>query len=126
MSKFWEGLGGKLTDQWIATLFTPAFVFWLGGFIAWVAHPGWTSLKVLEMLMNNLTSVAQVVLLIGGLLVVVVSSSAVQRLDLATLRWLEGYWPWWLHWLGDRCARRKYRKMHEKQERFDQLVAKEK
>ncbi len=58
-------------------------------------------------------------------LVIVVSSSAIQRLDLTTLRWLEGYWPWWLNWLRNLCVYLQYRLMHEKQERFDRLVAKE-
>ena len=125
MSKFWEGLGGKLADQWLTTIFSPAFAFWLGGFIAWVTHAGWASLRISEMQLNQLSSIAQGALLIGGLLVIVVSSSAIQRLDLITLRWLEGYWPSWLNWLRNWCSRLQYGLMHKKQKRFGRLVAEE-
>ena len=125
MNNFWAGLGGKIADQWITTIFTPAFAFWLGGFIAWVTSTGWTPLRMLEMQLNQLTLTAQATLLIGGLLVIVVSSSVIQHLDLTTLRWLEGYWPWWFNRIRDLCTRWQYRLMHQKQERFDQLVAEE-
>lgn len=125
MSNFWEGLGGKLADQWITAMLTPAFAFWLGGFIVWILHVGLTPLNTLLMQLSKLSPIVQVALLVGGLLVVVVSSSAVQRLDLTVLRWLEGYWPWWLRWLKDWLAGRKYRYFHRKQERFNLLVDKE-
>ncbi|SRR6266581_2633488 len=114
MSKFWEGLGGKLADQWITAIFSPAFAFWLGGFITWITQAGWAPLRMLEAQLNQLTPIAQGALLIGGLLVIVVSASAIQRLDLITLRWLEGYWPWWLNWLKDLCTHLQYRSMHLK------------
>ena len=34
-AKFLEGFGGKLAEQWIANLFTPAFLFWTGGLLAY-------------------------------------------------------------------------------------------
>lgn len=125
MSNFWAGLGGKLADQWISTILSPAFAFWLGGFIAWVTHNGLVSLRGLEMQLNQLTPLVQTALLIVVLLVIVVSASAIQRLDLTTLRLLEGYWPRWLNWLRNLCAQWQYRSMHKKQERFDRLVAEE-
>lgn len=124
MTKFWEGLGGKLADQWVTTILTPAFAFWLGGFIVWVIHTGLDPLKTLEMQLNQLTPIAQGAVLVGGLLVVVVSSSAIQRLDLTTLRWLEGYWPGWLNWLRNKLARWQHNVMRTKQKRFDDLEAK--
>ena len=33
-AKFVEGVSGKLADRWVAALFTPAFIFWLGGGLA--------------------------------------------------------------------------------------------
>jgi hypothetical protein len=103
MNDFWQGLGGKLTDQWVAILLTPAFAFWLGGFFAWLTHSGWNELKTLETQLKQLTLVEFIVLLIIILLVIAVSSSLVQRFNFAMLRGLEGYWPTWLDWLANRC-----------------------
>ncbi len=125
MSNFWGGLGGKLADQWVTAMLTPAFAFWLGGFIVWILHVGLTPLNTLVIQLSKFSSIVQVALLVGGLLVVVVSSSAVQRLDLAVLRWLEGYWPKWLRWLKNWLAGLRYRHYHKKRECFDLLVAKE-
>lgn len=76
-NKFWEGLGSKLADQWITTILTPAFVFWAGGFVVWIIHSGWASLKPLEIQFNQLPSTLQLALLIGGLLGVAISSIVV-------------------------------------------------
>ena len=32
-AKVMDSFGGKLAEQWVATLLTPAFIFWLGGFL---------------------------------------------------------------------------------------------
>jgi hypothetical protein len=98
--QFLGRIRGKLADQWITTILTPAFVFWAGGFVVWIIHSGWASLKPLEIQFNQLPSTLQIALLIGGLLGVAISSIVVQRLDLVTLRFLEGYWPRFLTWLG--------------------------
>ncbi|HRY14319.1 MAG TPA: hypothetical protein P5330_00415, partial [Candidatus Competibacteraceae bacterium] len=44
-TKFVEGVGGKLAEQWVATLLTPAFAFWAGGLAAWGYRYGWASLQ---------------------------------------------------------------------------------
>lgn len=40
-AKVLEGFSGKLSEQWAATLLTPAFAFWAGGFAAAIqrTHP---------------------------------------------------------------------------------------
>ena len=100
-TKFWEGLGAKLADQWIVTTLTPAFVFWLGGLLAWITHYGLASLHLLETQLTNLLTslIAQGAFLIGVLLIILASSTVVQQLDLPIIRLLEGYWPRWLKWL---------------------------
>ena len=39
-TKFLESLGGKLAENWAANILTPAFVFWIGGLLAWVLRFG--------------------------------------------------------------------------------------
>ena len=92
MAKFWEGLGDKLSAQWVATILTPAFVFWWGALVVWITRFGWIPL---ETWYDQLRPIAQGVFLIGALLGVVVSSLVIQQLELPVLRFLEGYWPRW-------------------------------
>lgn len=91
-TKFLEGLTGKLAEQWVASLLTPAFAFWLGGLLAWVQKFGWDDL---QQQFAKLVDPLQVAVLIGILLIITTSAFAIQRLDLAILRFFEGYWhPW--------------------------------
>ncbi len=126
MTNFWQGLGDKLTDQWIAILLTPAFAFWLGGFFAWLTSSGWNSLQTLETWLNQLTPVTLIVLLIVILLVIAVSSNLVQLLNFAMLRGLEGYWPSWLEWLAELCQRWQRSSQDKKLNRYNELEDKEK
>lgn len=125
MSNFWQGLGGKLTDQWVTALLTPAFAFWLGGFIAWLTHSGGISLKTVEAQVNQLTLVELIILLVVGFLIIAVSSSLVQRFDLTMLRWLEGYWPSWLNWLKDWCVGLQNKSLEKVRKRYEELEDKE-
>lgn len=43
-AKVLEGFSGKLAEQWVATLLTPAFVFWAGGLAAHTQRIGWDTL----------------------------------------------------------------------------------
>jgi hypothetical protein len=91
-TKFLEGLTGKLAEQWVASLLTPAFAFWLGGLFAWVQKFGWSEL---QQQFAKLTDPLQVAALIGILLIITASAFAIQRFDLVVLRFFEGYWyPW--------------------------------
>jgi hypothetical protein len=44
-SKFLEGMTGKVSEQWVTNLLTPAFVFWAGGLAASIYRFGWNPLK---------------------------------------------------------------------------------
>ncbi len=92
-SKFLEGMTGKVAEQWVTNLLTPAFVFWLGGLAACIYHFGWNPLK--DWVLQQPQSF-QVGLLIVGLIVIVTSAAIVQRGDRTMLRLLEGYWPRWM------------------------------
>ncbi len=115
-----DGLSSKLADQWMATLLTPAFVFWAGGLLAWVFRFGWIGPSTL---FSSLSQVGQIVVLIAALLVVAASAVVVQRFDLLVIRLLEGYWPNWFNtpkkWLIDHMVIPRY---NQKVQRFQQLV----
>ncbi len=89
-AKFLEGFGGKLAEQWIANLFTPAFIFWSGGLLAYIHRNGWDSLA--RHFPDSKLEPLQVSILAIVLIVVLLSSLFVQRFDTEVLRGLEGYW----------------------------------
>lgn len=91
-AKFVEGVGGKLAEQWVATLLTPAFAFWAGGLAAWGYRHGWASLQTPFTALSEPLQIALLVALFFG---VTTSAFVVQRFDLMALRSLEGYWPRW-------------------------------
>lgn len=109
-SKFLEVMTGKVAAQWATSLLTPAFLFWTGGLVAFVSckddwpflvtcQGRWESLKT--WVLSQPQSI-QAGLLIGGLIIITISATLVQNCDLATLRFLEGYWPRWIRLLQTR------------------------
>ncbi|MEH1819224.1 MAG: hypothetical protein V7L31_09140 [Nostoc sp.] len=92
-TKFLESLGGKLAENWAANILTPAFVFWIGGLLAWVWRFG---RKPLEDWLKQQSESLLIAVMVSGLLIIAVSGFVVQRFDLFILRFLEGYWPNWL------------------------------
>lgn len=100
---FITSLGSKLAERWVASLLAPAFVFWAGGLGAWIYQLGDKQRKDFVTWLTQLPDFWKIALLVGSLLVVVSSGVIVERLDLAVLRFLEGYWPLWLrplrYWL---------------------------
>jgi hypothetical protein len=105
-AKFLESLSGKLAEQWVATLLTPAFVFWAGGAIAGIHRFGWTPISIW---FSQQPESLQIALLVAGVCLIAASAFIVQRFEFATLRFLEGYWHPWLHplrrWLIARAAK---------------------
>ena len=93
LPKFLESLGDTLAKEWVAKVFTPAFVFWFGGGLAGGGRFGWNGLDAILTQKTNALPILQVVL---ALLLVAVSAIVVQRLELNVLRFLEGYWFSWL------------------------------
>lgn len=92
-AKFLESFGSKLAEQWVATLLTPAFVFWAGGAAAGLQRFGW---KPSSTWLNQQPEPIQIALLVGGFCLIASSAFVVQRFDLLVLRFLEGYWHPWL------------------------------
>ncbi len=91
-AKFLESFGSKLAEQWVATLLTPAFVFWAGGAAAGLQRFGW---KPPSTWFSLQPEPLQIALLVGFFCVIVASAFVVQRFDFTVLRFLEGYYcPW--------------------------------
>jgi hypothetical protein len=114
-AKFLEGFSGNLADEWIKTLFTPAFVFWLGGGLAALQRWGWDA-AVAEF--QKLQEPLPLVLGIVVLLTVAASGFVVQQFDFTVLRLLEGYWPGWLNPLTNRLVKWQRRRFN----RIDQQL----
>jgi hypothetical protein len=102
LTKFWEGVGGKLGEQLVVRLLTPAFFFWAGGLLAWtwnelgsdVGSRRWIAeLERRTETVRELPAALQVALVVGALSALVASALAAERLTPALLRALEGYWP---------------------------------
>jgi hypothetical protein len=92
-AKVLESFGSKFAEQWVATLLTPAFVFWLGGFAVILQRWGW---KPLVTQFTAYPDPLQVALLVVGFCAIATSAFVVQRFDFAALRFLEGYGPLWI------------------------------
>ncbi|MEO0885202.1 MAG: hypothetical protein AAFY54_04620 [Cyanobacteria bacterium J06648_10] len=106
--KFVDGFSGKLASRWVGTLFTPAFVFWLGGGLAWLQRVGWK--RVLDFF-TALPEPLPVGLGVLALLVVSTSGFVAQQFEFSVLRLLEGYWPDWCQLLTKRLVKRQRRQL---------------
>ncbi|MEL6816116.1 MAG: hypothetical protein AAFP03_15120 [Cyanobacteria bacterium J06598_3] len=105
--KFTEGFSSNLANRWIGTLFTPAFVFWLGGGLALLQQVGW---KCVEQFFTALPEPLPIGLGALALLVVSASGFVAQQFEFSVLRLLEGYWPRWCRPLSRRLVQRQRRK----------------
>jgi hypothetical protein len=118
LTKFSENLGGKLAEQWIATVLTPAFAFWFGGLLTIIYHNGWIPPVTW---FSQQTEPLQIASLVVALLGVAASAQLVSRFDQALLRFLEGYWPRWLHPLRRWLLARQSDQYEKAEQRFQVL-----
>jgi hypothetical protein len=88
-AKVLEGFSGKLAEQWVATLLTPAFVFWASGLAIYTHRIGWDNLTKWY---SQYPEPLQVGILVISLCLVAASAFVAQRFDTEVLRALEGYW----------------------------------
>lgn len=125
LASFWAGLGDSLAERWLAAIFSPAFLFYAGGLVAWTsAHGGTDDWGRIERWMSSRSTVVQVALLVGALLVITVSGVIAQRVALPVLRLLEGYWPRWLDPVRRRLVDRQSRRFERADARFQALAPK--
>lgn len=99
LPKFLESLGNNLAHQWLAQVFSPAFIFWFGGILAWISRFEWENF---ESFLSQENTTQPLFYLLSGLLIIGISAIIVQRIELYVLRFLEGYWFRWMnpvrHW----------------------------
>ncbi|WP_030859385.1 hypothetical protein [Streptomyces sp. NRRL S-37] len=99
IGEFWRGVGGRLAERWVAALFSPAFAFWVGGLLAWLARSesrggGWTSRALaFGRELQGQPAIVQGICVVAPLTLIVLSGLALQQLAFPVLRALEGYWP---------------------------------
>lgn len=117
--KFLETLGETLAKEWIAKVFTPAFVFWFGGLLAWSSRSGWMDL---EAFLTQKAIALPFTQLIAGLLIVVVSAIVVQRFELPILKGLEGYWFYWLRPIRRWFIKRQIVQANQAEQQFQKLA----
>ncbi len=123
LPKFLESLGDTLAKEWVAKVFTPAFVFWFGGLLSWALHSQ-ANWNTLEQWLNQKTLVQPLTTLTAALLAVVTSAIAVQQFELPVLRLLEGYWPRWLQPIRRQMIKRQKLKTEKAEKRFQALASK--
>jgi hypothetical protein len=134
LTKFWETVGSKLAEHWVARVLTPAFAFWAGGLlaVAWdslradVRTQGWAmALRGPAQALQALPVVIQGALVLAGLAGLAVSALVAERVTLPLLRLLEGYWPRGRpRWLRDKLIRRHAGRRTKDQPRFSELFGK--
>lgn len=102
LGPFWNGLGGKLAERWMALLLSPALLFWATGAIAWhwtrgqpsLHDDGWAAVVGhLGEQLRTLPAVMQGLLVTASLIAVMLSALAAQGLTVPVVRALSGYWP---------------------------------
>ena len=125
LTKFWDAMGGKLADRWLAAS-VPALIFWFGGALAWLAGAGdWaTALSELNLRVASPSVFGQFMILVLGLLGIGASGVAVARANAPMLRLIEGYWPRALQPLARHLAGRVEERMKNSMIRFSELELK--
>ena len=121
LTKFSEGLEGKLAEQWIATVLSPAFGFWAGGLVAIVYRNGWAELAAW---FSQQWQPLQIAMLVVALVGVAASAQIINRFDHALIQLLEGYWPRWLNPLRSRLLTRQTAQYEKADLRFQELARK--
>jgi hypothetical protein len=97
-AKILDSFGGKFADKfaerWVTTIFTPAFIFYMGGLAVWIQRFKWPAKLIEEF--TRYPDLVKIAALGAILFVITTLAFVVQKLDLVVIRFLEGYWPQWL------------------------------
>lgn len=121
MTKFTEGIGGKLAESWVAALLLPPSFFCAAGVSAYLFRHGWVRFAGQFDRFTRLPQVTQVAVVIGGLLLLMLSGGIAQQLTWPLLRLLEGYWPRPLSSVVLWMTRRQERRMRTQKQRWQEL-----
>lgn len=122
LDKFWESLGENLAGEWLKHVFSPAFLFWIGGLGIYVLSQGWlyswNSLIAMQ-------PVEQIGFLIAALIILILSSLIMKNLRFTILRLLEGYWPWPFNRLASALADLQMMLLERNEKQWNDLKGKE-
>ncbi|MEL6601760.1 MAG: hypothetical protein AAFP20_00865 [Cyanobacteria bacterium J06614_10] len=124
ITKVLSSFGNKLSERWIATLFTPAFAFWLGGGAIYLQLQGWNNPA--RKAFNALSDPIKITVLTLLLLSIAASGFIVQRFDWIIIRWMEGYWPKFMRPLRSQILKRQNKRLERDETRRQQLALKAK
>lgn len=126
-----EKVGEKTGERVFAASLTPAFLFWIGGYLCWDYSQNWWASRQIGSFLaaksDNEAISPWVYIVMGGFVlswVLALSSAVVERMELPVLRWIEGYWPRWAGFIRDLLIRREQRKYEKRHERLQVLAGK--
>lgn len=126
MTSFWKSIGTELGKRWLATIFVPAFMFWVGGLIIFInSRLSWAALKEFETYFLALPAYAQAMPLIGAFVVMLISGALVRTFANHIIRFLEGYWPAWLGLIRKALVRMQRTRIQEQEQRWQELANKD-
>ncbi|GAA3796986.1 hypothetical protein ACFS5L_02150 [Streptomyces phyllanthi] len=121
LGKFWESIGTKLGEKWLAVAL-PALLFWALGAAAYAHAHGTAGLVDRAKSLQTQPVVLQVLALVAGLLIIAVSAQLVNWVSQPVLRGLQGYWWPPLRSVRRYLTDRQTRRLHPLQDRFDELA----
>lgn len=117
-TKFWEKIGEGVADKWMATVASPAFIFWGIGFLAYIQKFG--TQDILAFIAKS-SPVEQIVMLFVILTIIIFSAYIIEWIQGDVQVFLEGYWPKPLLWLRVLFTRYWAWKIKTKQEKIQKL-----
>lgn len=88
----WEKLGEGLAEKWLLTVFSPAFIFWIGGLFAYRSGTN-VGFDQLQVSFENQSLLGQLIWILVFLSLVIFSATIVQYLQEIGVQIAEGYWP---------------------------------
>lgn len=121
LGKFWESIGSKLGERWLASSL-PALLFWALGAVAYSHAHGTSWIEGRSNWLRGQPVVVQALALVAGLLVVAASGQIVERISFPALRGLQGYWWPWLDRLRRRMTGWQTQRLSSLEKRYDELA----
>jgi hypothetical protein len=120
LGNFFDSFRGKLAERWVATILSPAFVYWGGVVAAWTWKHGWNELRGFAASMETV----KVYFVLTILFIAIAASAAVvEKIQFNVLQQLEGYWPSMLKRVSDWRVKSRGVRISSIERRFQVLAA---
>jgi hypothetical protein len=91
-AKLWEKMGEGFAEKWLLSIFSPAFVFWIGGLYAYAIYFE-VDYEQIQKTFDSLSLFEQLLWVALSLLFIIFSATIVQRLQDKGIQISAGYWP---------------------------------